>query len=116
MNPAEDDPRHARPSSDLPDASHAYHVEKVELPLPLALRDRLVEAVAGHLRVGAREVRVVDGVEADFDDGRLMIRPRSGEPRCGIIAASDRPTRARELLEQAVLTFDGVREGLRSDP
>ncbi|HZY71189.1 MAG TPA: hypothetical protein VFF67_09475 [Thermoplasmata archaeon] len=93
-----------------------YHVEKTELPLAPELRDRLIQAVASRLLLDALELRISDGIDVVFDDGQLALRPRTGRPLCGIIAASHRPGVAKELLSRAVLTFDGVSEDLRRGP
>ncbi|MDX1534997.1 MAG: hypothetical protein R3291_05200 [Thermoplasmata archaeon] len=73
-----------------------YHLVKGSVPFPVAQRDRVMDALAGHL--GDREVDRTDGLKVFYDAGWVLVRPSGTEPIIRVFAEATTPKDARRLF------------------
>jgi phosphomannomutase/phosphoglucomutase len=84
--------------ADLP----KFHVVKRNVPLPPAVKAKVLDRVRETLGAEAERLVTLDGVKAFYPDGWILVRPSGTEPICRVYAESRDPAKAKAMCERAV--------------
>jgi phosphomannomutase/phosphoglucomutase len=79
-----------------------YHVVKRNVPLPAALKAKVMERVRATLGGEAERLITLDGVKAFYPDGWILVRPSGTEQIVRVYAESQDATKAKAMCERAV--------------
>jgi phosphomannomutase/phosphoglucomutase len=94
-----------------------YHLVKVKVRCPVALREKVLEQVPSILDSGKdTEVTTLDGVKVRYPNGWVLVRPSGTEPIYRVFAESKDLQKAEELAKNTAKKVEEIVSGLEAHP